>query len=84
MREAIPLIFAVAFPALVLVFTGWRRHEPAWVVVGNVMGYLTLAAGIVWASGIGSSALWAAFLAALGVAIWAQTEVLWWRRRRDR
>jgi len=84
MTEAVPLIFAVAFPAVALVVTGWRRREPAWVVGASVAGYLTLAAGIVWAAGIGSSALWAAFLAALGVAIWGQTEALWWRRRRDR
>ena len=84
MTDALPLIIAAALPIVALVVGGRRRGEPAWVIGGNIAGYLFLAAGIVWASRIGSEALWAAFVAAFGVAVWAQIEFLWWRRRGGR
>lgn len=95
MREALPLVFALAMPpvaivfslampAVAIVFAGCRLRQPAWIVGGNLVGYALLAAGLWWAAEIGEGALWAALLAAFGVATWAQVEALWWRRRRGR
>ena len=84
MTEALPLVFALAVPAVAIMFAGWRLRQPAWIVGGNLVGYALVAAGLWWAAGIGDGALWAALLAAFGVATWAQVEALWWLRRRDR
>ena len=53
-----------------------------WVIAGEVVGFGMLAFGIRWAAAIGQEALWAAFLAGAGCAVWAQAEHLAWLRGR--
>ena len=69
-------LFAVGF-----IFMGRRRGQPAWVTGGNIAGSVTLFIGIRWAAEIGQDAFYAALVVAAGVALWSQTEHLWWRLR---
>jgi hypothetical protein len=73
------IVFAVIVGLIVvmLVVTGRRRHEPAWAIGGEIVGFLMLAFAVRWAADIGMEALWAVFVAAAGVALWAQIETLW-------
>ena len=80
MTEALTVLMSIALPIVALVVIGSRRHQPAWITGGTIAGFLTLAAGIVWASSIGADALWATMIGAFGVAVWGQFEWLWWRR----
>lgn len=66
---------------VVLIVQGRRRAEPPWVIGGSIAGMVTLFIGVRWAAGIGADAFWAAMVVAIGIAVWGQTEFLWWRRR---
>jgi hypothetical protein len=78
--DLLTLIVVALFVAGLIVM-GARRGEPAWVIGGTVAGVVTLFIGIRWAAGIGSDAFYAALVVAVGMAVWAQTEHLWWRLR---
>ena len=72
---------AVLFLVVVIIATGYRRGEPAWVIAGYVVGGIILGIGVIWAAFIGQDAFWAAMLVCIGIALWGQVEFLWWRRR---
>ena len=74
-------LIVVAVFAVGLIVMGSRRGEPAWVIGGNVAGFVTLFIGVRWAAEIGQDAFYAALVVAVGTAVWAQTEHLWWRLR---
>jgi hypothetical protein len=82
MTNDILLLVIAGVIVLGIVRIGLRRREPVWAIGGEVIGFVTLAIGIRWASQIGADALWAAFVAAAGCAIWAQAERLGWLRTR--
>jgi hypothetical protein len=74
---------AVLFVMAVIIVTGRRRGEPAWVIAGQAAGFAILSAGLFWAATISADAdaLLAAIVAGFGVAVMAQAEFMWWRRR---
>ena len=82
--DAWPIVGAVVFVLVALIFNGLRHRDPAWVIAGSVAGCAILFLGVGWAGSIGSDALWAALIAAAGVALWGQVEYLHRLRSRSR
>lgn len=81
MTDFVALALSVLFLMLVIIVTGRRRGEPAWVIAGYVAGGILLSIGVIWAASIGQDAFWAAMVVAIGIGLWGQIEFLWWRRR---